>query len=63
LPCRIAWRRLNIKLSTEDIGTVEAFVAKTLGKEFDISLEKLFQFSSKLKRSSEEEEKKTYFCS
>ena len=36
---------------------------KTLGKEFGLNLDKLFMFKSKLKRTDEEEEKKTYFCS
>ena len=36
---------------------------KTLGKEFELNLDKLFQFKSKLARTEEEEDKKTYFCS
>lgn len=61
--CRMAWKRLNIKLTPQDISVIEAFVAKTLGKEFEISLDKLFTFSSVLKRNPEDDEKKTYFCS
>ena len=38
-------------------------MVKTLGKGFSLNLDKLFQFKSKLKRTNEEEEKKTYFCS
>jgi hypothetical protein len=59
----MAWKRLNIKLTPQDISVIEAFVAKTLGKEFEISLDKLFTFSSVLKRNPEDDEKKTYFCS
>ena len=36
---------------------------KTLGKGFQLNIDKLFQFKSKLVRTDEEEEKKTYFCS
>jgi hypothetical protein len=32
--CRITWRRLNITLTPKDYEIIEAFVAKTLGKEF-----------------------------
>lgn len=39
------------------------FIAKTLGKGFELSLNKLFQFKSKMERTQEEEEGKTYFCS
>jgi len=31
---RITWRRLNIGLTPKDNEIIEAFVAKTLGKEF-----------------------------
>ena len=31
---RISWRRLNIALTPKDYEIIEAFVAKTLGKEF-----------------------------
>jgi len=31
---RITWRRLNIALTPKDYEIIEAFVAKTLGKEF-----------------------------
>jgi hypothetical protein len=53
--CRIAWRRLNIKLTAHEISIIEGFVAKTLGKGFDINMEKLFMLTSALKRSPEEE--------
>ena len=52
-----------MELTPKDIETTEAFVAKTLGKEFEITLNKLFLFNSALSRSAEEEESKTYFCS
>ena len=54
---------MKIDLSGKDIMVIEAFVAKTLGKEFEISLDKLFTFNSVLKRSEEDDKKKTYFCS
>lgn len=38
-------------------------MVKTLGKEFELNLDKLFQFKSKLVRTEEEESNKTYFCS
>lgn len=60
---RIVWRKLNTELGSKQLGTIEAFVAKTLGKGFEISLDKLFQFKSSLQRSDELEENKTYFCS
>lgn len=44
---------MNVKLTAKDIEIVEAFVAKTLGKEFSITLDKLFMFSSALKRTEE----------
>lgn len=31
---RITWRRLNIALTPKDYEIIEAFVTKTLGKEF-----------------------------
>jgi hypothetical protein len=31
---RITWKRLNITLTPKDYEIIEAFVAKTLGKEF-----------------------------
>jgi len=54
---------MHINLSGKDIMTIEAFVAKTLGKEFEISLDKLFTFSSVLHRSEDDDKNKTYFCS
>jgi hypothetical protein len=48
---RIAWRRLSLALQPADADHIEAFVAKHLGKEFEITLEKLFMFSSTLKKS------------
>jgi hypothetical protein len=39
-------------LQQKDIETIEAFVAKNLGKEFEITLEKLFKFTSTLKKES-----------
>lgn len=60
---KITWRRLNIALTPKDYEIIEAFVAKTLGKEFQITLGKLFMFNSVLKREAEQDQKKTYFCS
>lgn len=60
---RICWRPLIIDLANYEVEIIEAFVAKTLGKQYDINLNKLFQFQSKLERNKEEEEKSTYFCS
>ena len=60
---RIAWRPLQATLTEQDYNIIEAFVAKTLGKGFDITVNKLFTFKTVLRRSVEEEEKKTYFCS
>lgn len=60
---RICWRPLHIKLTEKDLDLIEAFVVKTLGKGFELTLDKLFQFKSKLNRSEQEEENKTYFCS
>lgn len=52
---RIAWRKLNFKLESNHIDTIEAFLVKTLGKDlfyqgkgFDISLDKIFSFQSKI---------------
>lgn len=50
---KITWRRLNIKLQKEDIQIIEGFVAKHLGKDFEITLDKLFMFNSKLGKSAE----------
>ena len=52
-----------MELGSKEIDIIEAYVVKTLGKEFGLNLDKLFQYKSKLKRTDEEEEKKTYFCS
>ena len=52
-----------MELTERDVQVVEAYVAKTLGKEFEISLNKIFMFNSVLNRAKEDEEKKTYFCS
>jgi hypothetical protein len=53
---------LDVPLQPKDADHIEAFVAKHLGKEFEITLEKLFMFSSTLKKSPEEE-KQSFFCS
>jgi hypothetical protein len=45
---------LTFPFTAHDADHVEAFVAKHLGKEFEITLEKLFMFSSTLKKSPEE---------
>ena len=52
-----------MEMKEDDLTITEAFVAKTLGKGFEISLGKLFQFRTTLKRTEEEESNKTYFCS
>ena len=52
-----------MEMTKQDFSTIEAFVTKTLGKGFEISMNKLFQFKSTLSRTTEEEESKTYFCS
>lgn len=54
---------MNMKITEKDVQVIEAYVAKTLGKEFEISLNKLFTFTSVLKRDVEEDKSKTYFCS
>ena len=56
---RIVWRPLHLEMTKQDFSTIEAFVAKTLGKGFEISMNKLFQFKSTLSRTTEEEESKT----
>ena len=50
-------------VTAKDIQTIEGFVAKTLGKGFEISVDKIFTFNSVLNRTKEDEDKKTYFCS
>ena len=40
-------------LANYEVEIIEAFVAKTLGKQYDINLNKLFQFQSKLERNKE----------
>lgn len=52
-----------MKLTPRDIEIIENFVIKTLGKNFQLNLDKLLQFKSTLARTNEEEESKTYFCS
>ena len=52
-----------MKLDDKSIDIIESFVARTLGKGFELTLGKLFQFNSTLKRSEQEEQAKTYFCS
>lgn len=52
---RIAWRPLNIQLANYEVDVIEAFVAKTLGKGFELNLNKLFMFTSKLERTKEED--------
>ena len=54
---RIAWRKLNFKLENHHYDIIENFIIKTLGtfivilgKKFDISLDKVLSFQSKLKR-------------
>ena len=49
---RIAWRKLNAKITPHEVQIIEAFVAKTLGKGFEISLDKLFKFKSTLQRTT-----------
>lgn len=38
-------------------------MVKTLGKQYEINLDKLLSFKSTIERTVEQEEKKTYFCS
>ena len=40
-----------MQITEKDIDVTQAYVAKTLGQGFEISLDKLFVFSSKLQRS------------
>ena len=54
---------MNINITETDYQKIEGYVAKTLGKGFEISVGKLFIFQSSLNRNQEEEDKKTYFCS
>ena len=49
---RIAWRQLQATLTEQDYNIIEAFVAKTLGKGFDITVDKLFTFKTVLRRSA-----------
>lgn len=60
---RIAWRRLNLERSRSDLDTMEQFIAKNLNKKFDLNLDKMFKFTSKIYKTEEEERSRTYFCS
>lgn len=52
---KIVWRRLNTKLEVKDIDIMEAFIVKTLGKGFELNVQKLFVFNSAIDRTQEEE--------
>lgn len=40
-----------MEIGKREVEIIEAFVAKTLGKGFEISLDKLFKFKSTLERN------------